>query len=352
MNNFSILGGLAYQSLRARCGRKRMPVFVSLVLNDRCNMRCRYCYANVDGRFDHPASEAFTRAEVFGMVDELHSMGTRLIFLLGGEPLLHEDIGGIIGYIVSKGIVLHLITNGTLLEKKFEEARKAHVVCVSLDGPEKVNDLYRGQGTYKVIIDNIRFAVKNGLKIRIHPVLTKDSIKALPELVGLCEDLKLTLTYSPPNYLGETDFEDFRISAAEYKNFWAELIRLKKSGAPIGNSLYALEKALNWPIDYHSYMTHDHPAALNYKPVFCASGYTYAAIDSSGVMFNCINRGVKNGLDIRKVGIKRAWDHLLEIRKDCVSCATLNTIETSVYMNLSPEVWIDAIRYHLKFHCG
>jgi hypothetical protein len=86
--------------------------------------------------------------------------------------------------------------------------------------------------------------------------------------------------------------------------------------------------------------------------VFCASGYTYGAIDSSGVMFNCINLGIQNGLNVREVGIRKAWDHLPEIRRktECVSCAMLNTVETSVYMNLSRAIWWDALKYNLRFN--
>ena len=350
MNNLKTVGGLVCQSLKAKYVTKRAPVFVSLVLNDRCNLRCTYCYANVNNRFDSVTSEGFTKQEVFDMVDELYSMGTRLIFLLGGEPLLHEHIGEIIDYIVSKGIMLHLITNGTLIKRKMKEISKAHVICVSLDGPKAFNDMYRGKGTYDVIIDNIKAALANKLPIRIHPVLTKDSLRILPQLLDLCKELNIVITYSPANYLGTTDFEDFKITNEEYKKFWAELIKYKKQGAPIGNSMFALRKVLDWPLDYHKALTRQESARLlKYKPVMCASGYTYAAIDSSGIMFNCINMGVKNGLNIRDLGIKKAWDHLLKIRKDCVSCGTLNTVETSVYMNLSPGIWLDGVRYHTKF---
>lgn len=349
MSNFRTTCSLFCQLLKVKYLTKRAPVFVSLVLNDRCNLRCKYCYANVENRFDSQQAGGFTKQEVFNMVDELYGMGTRLIFLLGGEPLLHEDIGEIINYIVSKGIILHLITNGTLIKRKLNEIKKAHVICVSLDGPREFNDVYRGKGTYNVIVDNIKVALEHNLPVRIHPVLTRNSIKILPEFVKLCEELNIIATYSPANYLEETDFEDFKLSNEEYRQFWAKLIELKKHGASIGNSEFALRKVIEWPVNYHSFITKEQSLRLKYNPVFCASGYTYCAIDSSGVMFNCINLGVKNGLNIREVGIKKAWDHLPEIRKDCVSCATLNTVETSVYMNMSPHVWLDAIKYYVKF---
>jgi MoaA/NifB/PqqE/SkfB family radical SAM enzyme len=351
MHNFHILKNLFLQSMKVKYVSGRAPVFVSIVLNGRCNLRCSYCYANVNNRFDNLHPEGFSKQEIFSMVDELYRMGTRLIFLLGGEPLLHEHIGEIVEHIVGKGIMLHIITNGTLIKKKLDRIKKAHYLCVSLDGPQEYNDRYRGKGTYKVIIDNIKAALAENLHVRIHPVLTKGSIDILPDLIKVCQELKILMTYSPANYLGETDFPDFKITDAEYKEFWLELIRMKKRGAPIANSLYALRKVVDWPIGYHAFITGEQAKRCNYTPVFCASGYTYCGIDSSGIMCNCINLGVKNGLNVRDVGIKKAWDYLPEIRRNtgCVSCAALNTVETSVYMNLAPTIWWDAVRYHLQF---
>jgi MoaA/NifB/PqqE/SkfB family radical SAM enzyme len=351
MQNFRILKNLFLQSAKAKYLSTRAPVFVSIVLNGRCNLRCSYCYANVNNRFDSLQPEGFSKQETFAMVDELYHMGTRLIFLLGGEPLLHEHIGEIVEYIVAKGIMLHIITNGTLIKKKLNRIKKAHYLCISLDGPQEYNDRYRGKGTYSVIIDNIKAALAENLRVRIHPVLTKGCIKILPDLIKVCQELKVLMTYSPANYLGETDFPDFKITDEEYKEFWSELIRMKKRGAPIANSLYALRKVVDWPIGHHAFITGEQANRCHYTPVFCASGYTYCGIDSSGIMCNCINLGVKNGLNVRDVGIKKAWDYLPEIRRNtgCVSCATLNTVETSVYMNLAPTIWWDAVRYHLQF---
>jgi MoaA/NifB/PqqE/SkfB family radical SAM enzyme len=351
MQNLMIIKNLFLQSVKAKCLARRAPVFASIVLNDRCNLRCSYCYANVNNRFDSPQPEGFSKQEIFDMVDELYGMGTRLIFLLGGEPLMHEHIGDIVEYIVRKGMMLHLITNGTLIKRKLHQIRKAHYICVSLDGPQEYNDRYRGKGTYAVIVDNIKAALAEGLHVRIHPVLTKGSIKILPDLINLCRELKILMTYSPANYLGETDFPDFKMTDQEYRDFWGELIRAKKQGAPIANSSYALQKVVDWPMHYHAFITREQAERFHYSPVFCASGYTHCEIDSSGVMFNCINLGVKNGLNVREVGIKRAWDHLPEIRRNtgCVSCTALNMVETSVYMNLAPAIWWDAVKYHMPF---
>ena len=62
-------------------------------------------------------------------------------------------------------------------------------------------------------------------------------------------------------------------------------------------------------------------------------------------MFNCIQMGCLHGLNIKEVGIKRAWDELPQYRPNCVSCASVNTIETAAYLNLRPEIILDGFRF-------
>ena len=62
-------------------------------------------------------------------------------------------------------------------------------------------------------------------------------------------------------------------------------------------------------------------------------------------MFNCIQRGVLDGLNIKDVGIKKAWDALPEFRKDCNMCSSMNTIETAAYLNLRKEIVMEGIKF-------
>ena len=76
------------------------PLTVGWDITHMCNLRCKHCYAAADNVI---ASE-FSLEEVKKIVDELNSLGTVLIALAGGEPLMREDIYEIIEYIKSKGM--------------------------------------------------------------------------------------------------------------------------------------------------------------------------------------------------------------------------------------------------------
>ena len=347
LNKIISMSRVVKNILISRIFNKRMPIFLSLCLTNACNLRCTYCYANIDNRFDNNPHEGFTKEEVFKIIDEFYSMGARMVFLLGGEPLVHNNIGDIVKYITKKGMHLDILTNGTLVEKKIEEIKTAHNICFSLDGDEEFNDSLRGKGVFNKALSGIDICKKNNVGARVHAVMTKGSLKQLKFLANLCKQKKIILTYSPPNYLGNSEEQEiFKISDEEYKEFWLVYKELKKKGYPIGNSYAAIDKVLNWPINYHDYIKPDEKFD-NYKPIFCASGHTYCAVDSDGTLCNCINLGMKTGLNIREVGIKKAWEKLPDFRKNCYSCASLNTVETSIYMQLEPSIFFDAIKYNI-----
>src|SRR5215469_8243755 len=85
------------------------PILAHVVVTRRCNLACTYC-----NEFDD-FSQPVPTAEMFRRVDRLGEMGTAIITISGGEPLLHPDLDAIIERIRKNGIMAGLITNGYLL---------------------------------------------------------------------------------------------------------------------------------------------------------------------------------------------------------------------------------------------
>ena len=75
----------------------------------RCNLSCTYC-----NEFDDHSKPVATE-EMFRRIDRLAAMGTAIITISGGEPLLHPELDEVIRHIRRRGIIAGLITNGYLL---------------------------------------------------------------------------------------------------------------------------------------------------------------------------------------------------------------------------------------------
>src|ERR1700739_174464 len=88
------------------------PILVHVIPNRRCNLACTYC-----NEFDD-FSKPVPIEEVKSRLDILAGMGTSIITISGGEPLMHPDIDEVIRHIRRRGMIAGMITNGFLLDKK------------------------------------------------------------------------------------------------------------------------------------------------------------------------------------------------------------------------------------------
>lgn len=349
MSHLKMAAALTYHLLRLKIIGRKEPVFVCFYLTNRCNLRCKYCFV-IDEKIDKKILSAeFTREEAFHLVDEFYSLGTRMMFLLGGEPLMHKHIGDIVEYIVAKGIVLHVVTNGTLLAEKYETVKKAHSVCVSLDGVGEMNDCLRGEGVYERAMAGLKKAREQGVRCRIHSVVSRRNLHGFEEVAKLARELRVPLTVSPPTHIGGTDFEPLQISDKEYREFWTKYRELKKQGYPIGNTFKAIDAVRTWPLGYHEIMKDDTPLPRRYrKPARCVSGDLFCGLEPTGTLYYCVQLGCYRGPNVREVGLRKAWDRLVRDRPNCVSCASINTVENSLTMRLDPGALFGRLPFRFR----
>ncbi len=87
----------------------RHPVLAHIIPIRRCNLSCTYC-----NEFDD-FSKPVPTEEMFHRVDLLAKLGTTIITISGGEPLLHPELEEIIKHMRRRGIIAGMITNGYLL---------------------------------------------------------------------------------------------------------------------------------------------------------------------------------------------------------------------------------------------
>lgn len=114
------------------------PVLAHVIPMRRCNLSCTYCNEYDDVSKPVPTQEMFRR------LDKLAELGTAIITISGGEPLLHPDIEKLIERVRHNGMIAGLITNGYLLTreriKRLNEAGLMHMQ-ISIDNvlPDEVS---------------------------------------------------------------------------------------------------------------------------------------------------------------------------------------------------------------------
>ncbi len=85
------------------------PVMAQIIPMRRCNLDCTYC-----NEYDK-VSEAVPLRVMNQHIDDLARLGTSIVTISGGEPLLHPQLDDIIARIRSYPMIAGMITNGYLL---------------------------------------------------------------------------------------------------------------------------------------------------------------------------------------------------------------------------------------------
>src|SRR6266446_9620362 len=88
------------------------PVLVHIIPMRRCNLDCGYC-----NEYDQ-VSKPVPIEDMKRRMDYLAAMGTSIITISGGKPLLHPELEEVIRHIRKRGMIAGMITNGFLLSKE------------------------------------------------------------------------------------------------------------------------------------------------------------------------------------------------------------------------------------------
>ena len=88
------------------------PVLAHVIPMRRCNLACAYC--NESDRTSDPVP----LEEMRRRLDKLADLGTSIITLSGGEPMMHPQLDEIVAHIRRRRMIAGLITNGFYLNPK------------------------------------------------------------------------------------------------------------------------------------------------------------------------------------------------------------------------------------------
>ncbi len=125
-------------SIASALARTAHPYMAHIVPMRRCNLACTYC-----NEFDDVSSPVSVE-EMRRRVAHLGRLGTSVITISGGEPLLHPELEEVIRGIRDTGAIAGMITNGYLLmPERIERLNRAGLdhMQISIDNvmPDEVS---------------------------------------------------------------------------------------------------------------------------------------------------------------------------------------------------------------------
>lgn len=146
---------------------------ISLVVTERCNLNCIYCYEH------HKTTEEMTFSTAKKIIDkELRNANKEKVYLdfFGGEPFLNFSlIQEVYEYVKSfnkKPIRFFATTNGTLIHDDLQrwliERRKDFTVGLSLDGTRHAHNINRSNSYDDIDLDFfLKYYPQQGVKMTV-----------------------------------------------------------------------------------------------------------------------------------------------------------------------------------------
>ncbi|MFC1822686.1 radical SAM protein [Thermodesulfobacteriota bacterium] len=319
-------------------GYSFFPIAIFLAVNNKCNLFCKMCdigqrktdtsfYKNMKTDEETLSIDDWRR-----FIDDVTPWRPS-IDIVGVEPLMYRDLGKLLEYIRSKGLVSHLTTNGTLLKKRAEEL--AHMdlegLFVSIDGFAQLHDKIRGvPGTFDKAVEGIEAFLSAQKRIggstTIHitttisppnhhrlydiavalgklPVnsLTMNHFSFLPEkLVDRCQEQYGHDFVVKVSSLGGVELEDVDVEV-----LWAEMDRVKAYAA---SSPFPMNIAPSFSKD--EVETWYQPPFLSLRPQgYCNVPWTCAGINSNGDVINIFRCPYPTFGNIRKIPFSQIWNN-------------------------------------------
>lgn len=163
------------------------PFLVSFSITQECNLKCKHCYSE---SAEGVAKNELDTSQAKKLIDDIASLGSKLLILDGGEPLKRPDFLDLVRHSTSRGLRTVVGTNATLIDVPMAKSMiEAGVMAVqiSVDGANsKTHDWFRGvEGSFVQAMNGAKACKEAGLPFQFGATIRKDTIKELPELLKL-----------------------------------------------------------------------------------------------------------------------------------------------------------------------
>ncbi len=165
------------------------PSLISWNLTKKCNLRCPHCYLEAG----QAAENELTTDECLRLLDEMKALGTEMIILTGGEPLLRRDIYDIARAASSQEIWVVMGTNGVLITDRVAQkmvecgVRGVGISIDSLDA-EKHNSFRGGPNAWEYSVRALDICRAHGLEVLVQTTVMAMNVDEVPRLIDFARE--------------------------------------------------------------------------------------------------------------------------------------------------------------------
>lgn len=234
ISSFLYLSGFGIKTVLFR---KKDPILGTIILTDKCNLKCRHCSVN------NLTAVVYPYEQIHQEMKQLYSMGIRILFFCGGEIFLWKDGEHTVRDLVIEAkkmgfLIVNVVTNGTYPI----DLPEADLILLSLDGDRTRHNEVRGD-TYDRIMENISKATSDN--ICFYMAISQINKDAVKDVCLTARDTQNVRAVSFNFHTPYPDTKELALSKEEKAACLNVIKQMIKEGVPVFN----LQSAFPYLID-------------------------------------------------------------------------------------------------------
>lgn len=217
--------------------RKKDPILGTIIITDKCNLKCKHCSVNNITEVVHPYTKIRHQMQI------LYQMGIRILFFCGGETFLWKDGNKTLRNLVVEAkdmgfLIVNVVTNGTFPI----DLPEANLILLSLDGDREHHNAIRGN-TYDTILQNIANATSDN--ICFYMAINKINKDCVKHVCRLARDTNNVRAVSFNFHTPYPDTKQLALSRDEKAVCCKTIIQMMDEECPVFNLKAAFPHLIN-----------------------------------------------------------------------------------------------------------
>lgn len=326
------------ERLFQKASLEKIPLSGTLELSPVCNMACDMCYARLTSEQVRSQGGLLEPSRWISVAEQLQTLGCTFLLLTGGEPFLYPGFMEVYEYLSSRGFVLTINSNGTLIDEKWasflslHRPRRVNITLYGIDENGYENLCHYRNG-FERALEAIRLLRAFHVDVKLNVSLTPKNLPYLEQFYELAASLNLPMeidSYMFPFCRGDGTFpSESRLNAAQCAEAQLNILRREN---PQGFAAYIRDARL-----YQQGMN-----LPNHDRMTCRAGKSSFWINWKGEMTPCFAMK-QNPVSVITEGVSSAWQktaaYVDQLRLSskcsacprqqlCISCAGKSECET------------------------